>query len=96
MMSVGAEVLCTIAKRLAEEYDMGRRSHVADFSRACSNLTLIVMPREIRAAGRPRTTEPKVRGSNPLGRASRFRLGRGFAASGERPEVATEVATEQH
>ena len=31
MMSVGAEVLCTIANRLAEEYDMGRRSHVADY-----------------------------------------------------------------
>ena len=51
MMSVGAEVLCRIAGRLAKEYDAGRRSHVADFSRAFSYLTLIFVGREIRAAG---------------------------------------------
>ncbi len=50
MMSVGAEVLCRIAG-LAEEYDVGRRSHVADFSRAFSHLSLIFVAREIRAAG---------------------------------------------
>ena len=41
MMSVG---------RLAEEYDVGRRSHVADFSRAFGHLTVILVAREIRAA----------------------------------------------
>ena len=51
MMSVGAEVLCRIAGRLAEEYDAGRRSHVADFSRAFSQLSLIFVAREVRAAG---------------------------------------------
>ena len=51
MMSVGADVLCRIAGRLAEEFDVGRRSHVADFSRAFSHLTLIFVAREIRAAG---------------------------------------------
>jgi hypothetical protein len=51
MMSIGAEVLCRIAGRLAEEYGMGRRSHVADFSRASSHLTLIFVARDIRAAG---------------------------------------------
>ena len=51
MMSVGAEVLCRIAGRLAEEYDVGRRSHVADFSRAFSHLSLIFVAREVRAAG---------------------------------------------
>jgi hypothetical protein len=50
MMSVG-EVLCRLAGRLAEEYGMGRRSHVADFSRAFSHLTLIFVARDIRAAG---------------------------------------------
>jgi len=34
MMSVGAEVLGRIAGRLVEEYGVGRRSQVADFSRA--------------------------------------------------------------
>jgi hypothetical protein len=51
MMSVGAEVLCRIAGGLAEECDVGRRSHVVDFSRAFSHLTLIFVAREIRAAG---------------------------------------------
>jgi hypothetical protein len=51
MMSVGAELLCRIAGRLAEEYDVGRRSHVADFSRAFSDLTLMFVVRDIRAAG---------------------------------------------
>jgi hypothetical protein len=51
MMSIGAEVLCRIAGRLAEEYGVGRRSHVTDFSRASSHLTLIFVARDIRAAG---------------------------------------------
>jgi hypothetical protein len=51
MMSVGAEVLCRIAGRLAEEYGVGRPSHLADFSRAFSHLTLIFVARDIRAAG---------------------------------------------
>ena len=51
MMSIGAEVLCRIAGRFAEEYGVGRRSHVADFSRASSHLTLIFVARDIRAAG---------------------------------------------
>jgi hypothetical protein len=51
MMSIGAEVLCRIAGRLAEEYGVGRRSHVADFSRAFSHLTLIFVARDIRAVG---------------------------------------------
>jgi hypothetical protein len=51
MMSVGAEVLCRIAGRLAEGFNVGRRSHIADFSRAFSHLTLIFVAREIRAAG---------------------------------------------
>jgi hypothetical protein len=51
MMSVGAEVLCRIAGRRAEAYNVGRRSHVADFLRAFSHLTLIFVAREIRAAG---------------------------------------------
>ena len=51
MMSVGAELVCRIAGRLAEGYDVGRRSHVADFTRAFSHLTLIFVVREIRAAG---------------------------------------------
>ena len=51
MMSVGAEVLCRIVGRLAEEYDVGRPSRGADFSRAFSRLTLIFVAREIRAAG---------------------------------------------
>jgi hypothetical protein len=51
MMPVGAEVLCGIAGRRAEEYDVGRRSRVADFSRGFSHLTLIGVAREIRAAG---------------------------------------------
>jgi hypothetical protein len=51
MMSVGAEVFCGIAGRLAEAYDVGRRSHVADFSRAFSHVTLIFVAREIREPG---------------------------------------------
>jgi hypothetical protein len=51
MMCVGAEVLCRIAGRLAEEYDVGQRSRVADFSRAFSHLTLMFVVREILAAG---------------------------------------------
>ena len=51
MMSIGAEVLCRIAGRLAEGYGVGRRSHVADFSRASSHPTLIFVARDIRAAG---------------------------------------------
>jgi hypothetical protein len=51
MMSVGAEVFCGIAGRLAEAYDVGRRSHVADVSRAFSHLTLIFVVRESRAPG---------------------------------------------
>ena len=47
MVSVGAEVL----GRIAEEYDAGRRSHVADFSRAFSHLSLIFVARKLRAAG---------------------------------------------
>ena len=50
MMSIGADVLCRLAGRLAEEYGMGRRSHVADFSRAFSHLTLIFVARDIRSA----------------------------------------------
>ena len=51
MMSVGAELLCGIAGRLAEGYDVGRRSHVADVSGAFSHLSLIFVAREVRAAG---------------------------------------------
>ena len=51
MMSVGAEVLFRIAGRLAEEYDVGRRSDVAVFSRGFGDLSLIFVAREIRAAG---------------------------------------------
>ena len=51
MMSVGVAVLCGIVGRLAEEYGVGWRSHVADFSRASSDLALICLAREIRAAG---------------------------------------------
>ena len=51
MMSVGAEVLFRIAGRLAEEHDVGRRSHVADFSRGFGHLSLILVAREVRAAG---------------------------------------------
>jgi hypothetical protein len=47
MMCVGAEVLCGIAGRLAEEYEVGRRSPMADFSGAFSHRTVA---REIRAA----------------------------------------------
>jgi hypothetical protein len=54
MMSVGAEVLCRIAGRLAEEYEVGRRSHVADFSRAFSHLTLMFVVRDIRGAAAKR------------------------------------------
>jgi hypothetical protein len=50
MMSVGAEVLCRIAGRLAEEYDVGRRSDVAVFSRGFSHLTLSFVARGIRTA----------------------------------------------
>ena len=51
MMSVGAEVLCGSAGRLAEEYDAERRSHVADFSRSFSQRSLSFVAREVRAAG---------------------------------------------
>jgi hypothetical protein len=51
MMSVGAEVLCGIAGRLAEGYDVGRRSHVADVSGAFSHFSLIFVAREVRPAG---------------------------------------------
>ena len=51
MMDAAAEVLGRIAGRLAEEYDVGRRSHVADFSGAFSHLSLIFVAREFRAAG---------------------------------------------
>ena len=51
MTSVGAEVLCRIAGRLARGYDVGRRSHLADFSRVLSHLTLIFVACEIRATG---------------------------------------------
>ena len=51
MMSVSAEVRCRIAGGLAEECDLGRRSHVVDFSRAFSHLSLSFVVREIRAAG---------------------------------------------
>jgi hypothetical protein len=50
LMSVGADVLCRLAGRLAEEYGVGRRSHVADFSRAFSHLAPIFVARDIRAA----------------------------------------------
>jgi len=39
-----------IAGRLAEECGVGRRSHVADFARASSRLTLIFVVHEIRVA----------------------------------------------
>ena len=51
MMSIGAAVLCRIAGRLAEKYGVGRRSHMAEFSRASSHLTLMFVARDIRAAG---------------------------------------------
>ena len=51
MMSIGAAVLCRIAGRLAKKYGVGRRSHVADFSRVSSHLTLIFAARDISAAG---------------------------------------------
>jgi hypothetical protein len=52
MMSFGADGLCGIAGRLSEEeYDVGRRSHLADFSRAFDHLTLIGVACEICAAG---------------------------------------------
>jgi len=51
MMSVGAEALCGIAARLAEGYDVRRRSHVADVSGGFRHLTLIVVARDIRPAG---------------------------------------------
>jgi hypothetical protein len=59
MMSVGAEVLCRIAGRFAEEYGVGRRSHVADFSRAFSYLTLSFVARDIRAAGAAAPRAPR-------------------------------------
>ena len=49
MMSVGAELLGRMAGRLAEKYEVGRRSHVADFSGAFSHLTLRFVARDIRA-----------------------------------------------
>jgi len=51
MMSVGSDVLCRIAGRLAEGFNVGRRSDIADFSRAFSHLTLIFVARALRAAG---------------------------------------------
>jgi hypothetical protein len=51
MMSVAAEVLFRIAGRLTEEHDVRRRSHVADFSRGFGHLSLILVAREVRAAG---------------------------------------------
>ena len=51
MMSVGAEVLCRIAGRLADVHGVMRRSQVADFSRGIGRLSLIFMAREVRAAG---------------------------------------------
>jgi hypothetical protein len=51
MMPVGAEVLCGIPGRRAEEYDVRRRSRVADSSRAFGGLTLMGVAREIGAAG---------------------------------------------
>ena len=51
MMSVAAEALFTIAGRLADEHDVGRRSIVADFSRGFGHLSPIVVAREVRAAG---------------------------------------------
>jgi hypothetical protein len=51
MMSVAAEVLCRIAGRPAEEHDVARRLHVADFSRGFGHLSLILVAREVRAAG---------------------------------------------
>jgi hypothetical protein len=50
MMPVGAEVLCGIVGRRAEEYEVRRRSRVANFSRRFSHLTLIGVAHEIRAA----------------------------------------------
>ena len=50
MMSVGAEVLCRVAGRLAEEYEAEQLSPVADFSRSFSYLSLISVAREVRAA----------------------------------------------
>ena len=51
MTSVGAEVLCGIAGRLAEEYDAERRLHAADSSRSLSRRSLSFVAREVRAAG---------------------------------------------
>jgi hypothetical protein len=45
------EVLCGIAGRRAEEYDVRRRSRGADSSRAFSDPMLMGVAREIRAAG---------------------------------------------
>ena len=50
MMSVGSELLGRMAGRLAEKYEVGRRSHVADFSGAFSHRTLRFVARDIRAA----------------------------------------------
>jgi hypothetical protein len=51
MMSARAEVRCGIDGRLAAEHGVGRRSQLADSSRALSHLTLIFVTRETRAAG---------------------------------------------
>jgi hypothetical protein len=51
MMSRGAEVLCGIAGRLAEECDAGRPSHVVEVSRAFSHVTLIGVARDAAGVG---------------------------------------------
>ena len=51
MRRVRADVLCGIARRRAERYDVQWRSRIADFSHRCSRLTLIGTACEIRAAG---------------------------------------------
>ena len=51
MMSVGAELLGRMAGRLADVHGVMRRSQVADFSRGIGRLSLILMAREVRAAG---------------------------------------------
>jgi hypothetical protein len=51
IMLVGAEVLCGTAGARAEEYDVRRRSRVADFSRGFRHLTPMSVACDIRAAG---------------------------------------------
>jgi hypothetical protein len=51
-LDIAGEVVAMMsAGRLAEEYDVGRRSHVADVSCAFSHLTLNFGACDIRAAG---------------------------------------------